>query len=213
MNILLASASPRRRQLLEAAGFSCDVRAMDVDERRLTGESPAEYVARVAALKADAARAQHPNRVVVAADTTVVVDNDVFGKPADAADATRMLRALSGRSHLVMTGVSLRGPNGPAIDYVETTTVWIDSLSDSDIAWYVRSGEPMDKAGAYAVQGLASRFVSRLEGSYSNVVGLPVASVAKALVALSGRPDGEVRTDAAPSEPVASGAQRPYPDQ
>lgn len=178
--IVLASASPRREQLLVAAGYACDVRPMDVDERRLDGESPERYVARVAALKADAAAARHADRVVVAADTAVVIDGEILGKPVDGADATRMLRMLGGRAHLVLTGVAIRAPHG-ATSYVETTTVWMTPLTDADVEWYVASGEPMDKAGAYAIQGLASRFVTRIDGSYSNVVGLPVASLDRAL--------------------------------
>lgn len=174
---------------------------MDVDERRHEGEAPADYVRRVASLKADAALAGHRHRIILAADTAVVVDDAVFGKPNDAADATRMLTALSGRAHQVLTGVALRAPGGQ-VDFVETTTVWMEPLSREDIAWYVASGEPADKAGAYAIQGRASRFVSRIEGSYSNVVGLPVASVARELLALSGRDPakrspGDVRTTVA----------------
>jgi septum formation protein len=197
MLIVLASASPRRRQLLEAAGYSCDVHPMDVDETRRPGEPADHYVMRVARLKADAAAARFPDRIVLAADTAVVADEEVFGKPADAADAARMLRALAGRPHRVLTGVAVRAP-GEIRTYVETTTVWFSPLSEADIAWYVASGEPSDKAGAYAVQGLASRFVTRIDGSYANVVGLPVASVALVLgeLALPGTGDGR--------EPAAS---------
>lgn len=165
---------------------------MDVDETRLSGEPAEEYVMRVARLKADAAAARFPDRIVLAADTAVVAGEDVFGKPADAADAARMLRTLAGGPHRVLTGVAVRAP-GRARAYVETTTVWFSPLSEAEIAWYVASGEPSDKAGAYAVQGLASRFVTRIEGSYTNVVGLPVASVARVLgeLALPGTGDGQ----------------------
>ena len=152
---------------------------MDVDERQTPGEPADCYVERVATLKADAAVAKFPGRVVVAADTGVVVDGEVFGKPADAADAARMLRRLSGRSHEVLTALAVVGHRRTTC--VESTRVWVDALSAEDIAWYVSSGEPVDKAGAYAIQGLASRFIPRIEGSYSNVVGLPIATFARLL--------------------------------
>jgi septum formation protein len=176
MSFILASASPRRRELLAAAGFSFDIDPVDVDESLIPGESPDTFVTRVALLKARTAGTRHPSRLVVAADTAVVVDDEVFGKPADTADAGRMLRRLSGRSHDVLTGVALVG-NGREATLVERTTVWFAVLSDRDIESYVATGEPMDKAGAYAIQGLASRFIPRISGSYANVVGLPVASV------------------------------------
>lgn len=179
MKLLLASASPRRRMLLAEAGYDCEVCPMDVDERQRPGERPAAYVERVATLKAEAAISRFPDRIVVAADTAVVVDGDIFGKPDDEADAARMLRRLSGRAHDVLTGLAVVGHR--RLTSVETTRVWFDRLSDDDIRWYVASGEPMDKAGAYAIQGLASRFIPRIDGSYSNVVGLPVAALARAL--------------------------------
>lgn len=179
MTIVLASASPRRADLLRAAGLTFDVRVVDADERRLGDESPVVYVARVAALKADGALAA-PDEIVIAADTAVVVDEDVFGKPVDAEQAAAMLRRLSGRAHDVMTGVVIQA-GAQRRSFVEVTRVWFDTLSDADIAWYVSSGEPMDKAGGYAVQGLASRFIPRIEGAYANVVGLPVSRVCRAL--------------------------------
>ena len=173
--LLLASASPRRAELLRAAGFAFDVQPADVDESVRDGEAPADYVRRVAEDKARAALAAAPGRVVLAADTTVVVDTHILAKPADDADAARMLRRLAGRRHEVLTGVCVAARS---VDCrVETTAVEFARLTDEEIAWYVASGEPRDKAGAYAIQGLASRFVTRLEGSYSNVVGLPVALV------------------------------------
>jgi septum formation protein len=184
MTLVLASASPRRKQLLAEAGYRCEVRPVDVDESQLPGEAPARYVERVARLKAETCARQLPDCTIVAADTAVVVDSDVFGKPIDAADATRMLERLSGRAHLVMTGVVVIGQR--QVSAVETTTVQFDALSASDIAWYVASGEPMDKAGGYAIQGLASRFIPRIDGSYSNVVGLPIATLAR-LLAEAGR--------------------------
>jgi septum formation protein len=181
MSFILASASPRRRELLAAAGLAFDIDPVDVDESLLPGESPGAFVTRVALLKARAGSLRHPSRLVVGADTAVVVDEEVFGKPADAADAGRMLRRLSGRSHDVLTGVALVG-GGREDTLVERTTVWFSALSDQDIEAYVASGEPMDKAGGYAIQGLASRFIPRISGSYANVVGLPVASLCELLV-------------------------------
>jgi septum formation protein len=172
MTLVLASASPRRKQLLAEAGYRCEVRPVDVDESQLPGEAPARYVERVARLKAETCARQLPDCTIVAADTAVVVDGDVFGKPIDAADATRMLERLSGRAHLVMTGVVVIGQR--QVSAVETTTVQFDALSASDIAWYVASGEPMDKAGAYAIQGRAAVFVEEIRGSYSGIMGLPL---------------------------------------
>jgi len=177
---VLASASPRRAELLQAAGFAFDVRPVDVDERRRGEEPAAEYVARIAGAKADAAAATSASHIVIAADTAVSVDGDVFGKPDDAAMAARMLRTLSGRAHEVMTGVVVTAGARRAA-FVEVTRVWFKPLSDAEIAWYVATGEPMDKAGAYAAQGLASRFIPRIEGSYTNVVGLPVARLSELL--------------------------------
>jgi septum formation protein len=182
MRLILASGSPRRRELLLAAGFAFDVSAVEVDERRTNGEAPAAYVERLARAKAHAAAAaqRDPDTAVLGADTVVVVDDEVLGKPRDEVDATRMLRLLSGRSHEVLTGVAVIGQGG-TVSRVERTTVWFAPLSDRDIAWYVASGEPMDKAGAYAIQALASRFIPRIEGSYTNVVGLPVTTVVELL--------------------------------
>ena len=165
---------------------------MDVDESRLGNEPPVDYVQRVAGLKAEAAAMALPGRVIIAADTAVVVDGEVFGKPVDAEDASRMLRRLSGRAHKVLTGVVI-AHGAHHVGFVDTTVVWFRHLSTADVAWYVASGEPMGKAGAYAVQGLASRFIPRLEGSYSNVVGLPVARVADALAELALGPSGPHR--------------------
>lgn len=185
MSILLASASPRRADLLRAAGYEFEVDPAHVDESVRAGENPEAYVRRVAEAKARAVHARAGTRVVLGADTTVVVDGEILGKPAGPDDAARMLRLLSGRWHQVVTGVAIAA--GPRLaTQVEVTGVELVRLSEADIAWYVGSGEPFDKAGAYAVQGLASRFVTRIEGSYSNVVGLPVALVHKMLAELSG---------------------------
>ena len=180
MRLLLASASPRRADLLRAAGYEFDVLPADVDESVFPGEKPEAYVRRVAEAKAAAVASKAGGRIVLAADTVVVVDGQILGKPVDTADAARMLRLLSGRQHEVMTAITL---NGECL--VEISAVELAPLSMAEIDWYVETGEPMDKAGAYAIQGLASRFVTRIEGSYSNVVGLPVALVSTRLKALS----------------------------
>jgi septum formation protein len=184
MRLVLASASPRRSELLAAAGWTFEVRAVDVDERQRANEPAADYVVRLAIDKARvAARALHDadtGQVVLAADTAVVVDGEVLGKPVDEADAARMLRLLSGRAHEVLTGVAVAA-GGHIETAVDVTRVWFDGLSAADIASYVATGEPADKAGAYAIQGRASRFIPRIEGSYTNVVGLPIATVARLL--------------------------------
>ena len=178
--LVLASASPRRADLLRAAGIEFDVTPADVDESMDVKDQPDGYARRVAQLKAEAVIPQARGRSILGADTIVVVDNEVLGKPADAADARRMLGLLSGRAHTVLTAVCLLNPaaelGGVQTD-VACTSVEFAPLSPAEIAWYVASGETADKAGAYAIQGLASRFVTRIDGSYSNVVGLPVAVV------------------------------------
>ena len=175
--LILASASPRRADLLRAAGVEFDVAPAELDERRLRDEAPDAHVGRLAHAKAVAITARYPDRPVLGADTVVVVGQQVLGKPSGQADAARMLRLLSGRPHEVLTGVALVWPPGRVQRQVAVTTVELAPLSDGEIAWYVASGEGADKAGAYAVQGLASRFVTRVSGSYSAVVGLPVAEV------------------------------------
>jgi septum formation protein len=177
--LILASASPRRAELLTAGGIPFEVRPAHVDERVRPGEDAATYASRVAIEKARAVHTQSGGRPVLAADTVVVVDDQILGKPTDADDAKRMLWLLSGRSHEVLTAVVLmsNGPASPVQSCTEVTTVEFARLDKAEIDWYVATGEPSDKAGAYAVQGLASRFVTRIEGSYSNVVGLPVALV------------------------------------
>jgi septum formation protein len=165
--------------LLTAAAIDFTIRVADVDESILPGELPVEYVLRLAEEKARAVPAA-ADEIVLGADTTVVVDNEILGKPEDAADAFRMLRMLSGRRHEVITGVSLRAGER-AVREAASTAVWFDDLTAAEIEEYVASGEPMDKAGAYGIQGLASRFIGRIDGSYSNVVGLPVALVYRML--------------------------------
>lgn len=180
--LILASASPRRADLLTAAGFAFVVRSAEVDESLVAGEAPEAYVRRLALAKAQAVAAA-PGEVVLAADTAVVVDGEVLGKPVDADDAVRMLGRLSGRSHDVLTGVALVG-DGRTIVEVARTAVRFHDLTASEMAWYAATGEPYDKAGGYAVQGLASRFVAAIEGSHSNVVGLPVDLVYRLLTEL-----------------------------
>jgi septum formation protein len=178
MRLLLASASPRRAELLKAAGYEFDVRPVNIDESLRPGETPQAYVARLADEKsARGAELAGTNDVaIIGADTIVVVDSEILGKPADARDAERMLRRLSGRTHQVLTGVSLR-VNETVAATVEVSEVVFSALSEDQVRWYVDSGEGLDKAGAYAIQGLASRFIPAVHGSYSNVVGLPVAAV------------------------------------
>lgn len=178
--MILASRSPRRAELLTAAGIAFDVLAADVDETPLPREAPDVYVERLAIAKAQAVRALRPGATVLGADTTVTIDGEILGKPVDDADAARMLRLLSGRAHLVHTGVALVSSGGIK-SAVDTTRVWFEAMTDEDISWYVATGEPADRAGAYAIQGFASRFIPRIEGSYSNVVGLPVAMVSSIL--------------------------------
>jgi septum formation protein len=180
MTIVLASASPRRKELLDAAGIPCEVRPVDVDESLLPGEDVRSYVQRIAGLKAAEAARRWGSEVVIAADTAVRVGSNVLGKPKNVDDAGRMVRLLAGRAHEVLTGVEIRWPRGSAA-LVESTTVLFRQVSEDEVKAYVESGEPMDKAGAYAIQGLGSRFVTRIEGSYTNVVGLPVAAVDEVL--------------------------------
>jgi septum formation protein len=173
--LILASRSPRRHEILTAAGIPHRVLAAEVDESVRPGESAAEYVRRLAREKAEAVAAG-PQDVVLGADTVVVVDGEILGKPADAAAARAMLGRLAGRAHEVITGICLRGPAG-TVEHAGAPRVRFLPLSAAEIDAYVASGEPMDKAGAYAIQGLASKFVSRVEGCYFNVVGLPLAKV------------------------------------
>jgi septum formation protein len=183
--LLLASKSPRRREILENAGIPFEVRAADVHETRSDGEAPLDYVHRLARDKAAAVHAL-PSDIVLGADTVVTIDEHVLEKPQDEADARRMLRLLSGRDHEVITGICLRSAGQSIVD-AERTTVRFSELTDDEIDVYVQSGEPMDKAGAYAIQGLASRFIERIDGCYFNVVGLPVARVYRHLKLLRAR--------------------------
>jgi len=196
--LVLASASPRRQELLRNAGISFTVQAADVDETVLPGEPPRACAERLAREKALAVWRTRPQDRVLGADTIVVVDETILGKPVDAGDAARMLRLLSGRVHCVITGVCVveavasgqlpvagKAESQPLSEIVrtesETTLVTVNELSDDEIRDYIATGEPMDKAGAYAIQGMAARWIPRIEGDYSNVVGLPVALVYKML--------------------------------
>ena len=215
--LVLASASPRRQELLRSAGISFAVQPADIDETPLAGESPRECAERLAREKALAVWRTRPQDLVLGADTIVVIDETILGKPVDADDAVRMLRLLSGRVHRVITGVCvvravasgqlpvaseaepgasqlrqtpyeiLRTGNRELRAGSETTLVTMSQLCEDEIRDYVATGEPVDKAGAYAIQGIASRWIPRIEGDYSNVVGLPVALVYRML-----REQGEV---------------------
>ncbi|HEV2176305.1 MAG TPA: Maf family protein [Terriglobia bacterium] len=189
MRLILASASPRRQELLRNAGIDFEARASRVEERRRPDETAEDIAQRLAREKAlDVAASSPAGSLVLGADTVVVVEGDVLGKPADAEDAARMLRLLSGRTHRVITGICLvRAPDAAEALQVESTWVYFRSLDESEIQEYVASGEPFDKAGAYAIQERASKFVTRIEGSYSNVMGLPVALVCEMLKAVLGR--------------------------
>ncbi|MGI8961874.1 MAG: Maf family protein [Bryobacteraceae bacterium] len=180
--LILASASPRRHELLLAAGIDHVVRPSSVPEHRFPGEGPTEFVRRIAGDKARAV-ASSPRDIVLGADTVVCVDDEIFGKPATDDDAARMLRRLSGRDHQVYTGICILSGAREILDLASTRVSFIE-LTEDDIQGYTRSGEPRDKAGAYAIQGLASKFASSIEGCYHNVVGLPISLVYSHLRAL-----------------------------
>jgi septum formation protein len=182
--LILASASPRRRELLTLAGFQFTVRARPVEEVRARGEDAREYVTRLARSKAEASYQEDTNEIVLGADTTVVLDDRVLEKPHHAAGAKAMLRALSCREHVVLTGICLKHRERTIVD-CQSTRVSFIALDEREIEEYVASGEPMDKAGAYAIQGLASKFVDRVEGCYFNVMGLPLALVYQHLKAIT----------------------------
>jgi septum formation protein len=190
--LVLASASPRRKEILQNAGIPFTVHAADIPEMPMDGETPKAYAERLAREKALAILKRYPGDFVLGADTIVVADNTILGKPCDSSDALRMLRLLSGRQHEVITGVCLVGGQEsdlsprfsvPSLVEVqsETTQVFLGNIEENEIREYVATGEPMDKAGAYAIQGRASRWISRIEGDYFNVVGLPVSLVYRML--------------------------------
>lgn len=181
--LVLASKSPRRSEILKQAGFDFVVRAANVPENRRDGETPVDFVQRLAREKAMAVE-RNAREVILGADTIVAASGEILGKPSDAADAARMLSLLSGRQHEVLTGICLRTPTRDIVDCAVTKVVF-SPLRQVEISAYVASGEPMDKAGAYAIQGLASKFVERIEGCYFNVVGLPVSLVYRYLSGMS----------------------------
>ncbi len=172
---MLASQSPRRAEILRQAGIPFVVRSTEIDETPLYGERPEDYVRRLAEWKALAVEAS-PEETVLGADTTVVIDGEILAKPLDAAHARQMIARLADRRHEVLTGICLRRGGRRVCDWAETK-VWFAAMSEAEIDAYAASGEPMDKAGGYAIQGLASRYVERIDGSYFNVMGLPVALV------------------------------------
>jgi septum formation protein len=179
--LILASASSRRQELLRAAGFEFEVCPAGISEAAQAGEPAIQYAQRLAREKAEKIARRFPGAFVLGADTIVVVDQEVLGKPQDAEDAARMLRLLSGRSHQVITAVSLIAPGNPPETRWETSEVTFRHLLEDEIRQYAAGGEPMDKAGAYAIQGGAAPWVVRLKGDYSNVVGLPVSLVSEML--------------------------------
>jgi septum formation protein len=183
--LILASASPRRRELLTQAGYRFEVQPSSIPELRRPGEDAIRFATRLAREKAEEVFTRHPTStapvMVLGADTVVVCDGEIMGKPADAADATRMLLLLSGRTHQVVTGVAVVWGPGSAEVAAELTQVTMRTLSPQEVADYVASGEPMDKAGAYAIQGYAGRWIPRIHGCYFNVVGLPLALVTSLL--------------------------------
>jgi septum formation protein len=177
--LVLASASARRAQILRAVDWPFEVSAVDIDESLRETESPVAYVERLAREKAEAAAVRFPGRLVLGADTTVLIDEEVLGKPRDMEDARRMLRQLSGRWHEVLTGVALvrSGEKHQAVVAHERTRVLFNAMSDAEINWHAENGSPLDKAGAYAVQAHAALFIREIQGDYWNVVGLPVQLV------------------------------------
>jgi septum formation protein len=186
MKLILASASPRRAEILRDSGMSFTVMSSAVDETPIPGESPNEYVHRLACAKAElvAARSVGPV-IIIGADTVVVLDGQIIGKPRSAEDARRTLQLLSGRTHSVVTGVMLiRLPDAERRGFVDTTQVQFSAISPDEISRYLATDEPYDKAGAYAIQGRAGRYISRIEGCYFNVVGMPLARLWQELTAL-----------------------------
>ena len=178
MKFILASASPRRRELLASIGLDFEVKPSHVPEVHQEGEAPEEYVARLSRDKAHALATEHPSEWVIAADTTVLLGDELLEKPVDSGDAARMLGTIAGKTHVVYTGVTLENVHR---DYRDTrvaeSEVRMLPLSAQEIAWYVATGEPLDKAGAYAVQGIGAMFIDSIHGSYTNVVGLPLATL------------------------------------
>lgn len=183
--LILASASPRRRELLAAAGIACAVDAADIDESTRPGEGPAAYAERLARAKATLVAARYPGHLTVGADTIVVVDDAILGKPVDADDARRMLRLLAGRTHEVLTAVAV-ARDREVRSRVETSIVEMRAVSDAELTAYIETGEPMDKAGAYGIQGQAGVFMQRVSGEFDTIVGLPVTAVRQLLNSYGG---------------------------
>ncbi|MES2391310.1 MAG: Maf family protein [Acidobacteriota bacterium] len=178
--LILASSSPRRRELLTQAGFRFQVHPANIDEVRASDESPTAYVQRLALEKALAVLVQFPNATVLGADTTVELDHHILEKPACPEDAERMLRLLSGRTHLVHTAIAAVAASAQ-LTHVETTTVFFSEIPPDELAHYISTGDPFDKAGAYGIQGYAARWATRIEGDFFNVMGLPLAATARLL--------------------------------
>jgi septum formation protein len=174
--LVLASGSPRRAEILRSVGWDFVNDVPDVDESELQGEGPEDYVVRLAATKAGAVAARHPDEIVLGADTTVVIGDEIVGKPTDLADARRMIEMLKGDSHEVLTGVAVV-KNGSTITGLQRTRVDFSRMSEAEINFLVETGNPLDKAGAYAVQAQAALFIEGIEGDYWNVVGLPIGLV------------------------------------
>ena len=184
MTLILASSSPRRRDLLTQVGLRFDVLPADIDETRQSNESPTTYVQRLALEKAQTIHTLHPNAIVLGADTTVVVDvnstSTILNKPTDLADAERMLRQLSNRVHHVHTGIAIVTPTIQRT-HIETTSVFLSPIPDAELSHYLATGDSLDKAGAYGIQGYAARWVTRIEGDFFNVMGLPIAATIRLL--------------------------------
>jgi septum formation protein len=179
-HLILASTSPRRRELLTQAGFIFDVLPADIDETRSPDEDAVTYVVRLALEKAKAIHAFHPQAIVVGADTTVVLDEEILGKPSDLFEAERMLRALSGKVHQVYTGVAVVKEDA-IMQHVEMTNVFFSTIPEPELIRYLSTGDSLDKAGAYGIQGYAARWISRIEGDFFNVMGLPIAATVRLL--------------------------------
>jgi nucleoside triphosphate pyrophosphatase len=181
IRLVLASSSPRRAEILTSLGVPFEVDAAHIDESPLPSEGPEATAVRLAGAKAAAVAVRRPDASILAADTLVVLGDAVLGKPADDGEAARMLARLSDREHRVVTGVCLRTASGPGVTLTDWSRVRFARLSEEEILWYVSTGEPRDKAGAYAVQGLGARFVTSIEGSFTNVMGLPAHAVYRLL--------------------------------
>jgi septum formation protein len=183
--IILASSSPRRRELLSQAGIPFTIHVSGCDETPIVGEGPKEMVERLALLKAAAVAESHRNALVIGADTTVFIDDEILGKPESEADARRMLSRIAGRVHRVWGGIAvIHRASGIEVCTSHVTSVKMCPMTEETISWYVSTGEPMDKAGSYAIQGIGLQFVDSIEGSYSNVVGLDIAALRETLTKL-----------------------------